>query len=156
MSVKIDRMRFQPNNFSYNLGLLAFLIYIVYIGSTLDYIPKKLTLGMEVMIDLGFFMVLVLGMEKVKNYSVQWSVYLILLGISCLLRYFWHPMVLKSLNFDDVALVSGVSILVSGILIIIGGVVGYIRSSILMKYLKETGLTMDSIDDSHNPDGSKK
>ena len=137
MSTKIDRMRFQPNNHSYRLGLLASLIYIVYIACTLDYIPKNMTLGLEVMINLVFFMILFFGLEKVKNYSIKWSIYSIILGSCTILRILWHPFVLNGLDLKEKALSSGVSLAIAGILIIVSGVIGYRKSNMLMNYLNK-------------------
>ncbi|MGD9201336.1 MAG: hypothetical protein PVI26_07220, partial [Chitinispirillia bacterium] len=86
MSHKIDRMRFQPNTISYYLGLLGFLAYIVYITSTMDFIPKKLSLGIEIMFDLVFLMTLFYCMERVKNYDRRWSIFMVILGIITILR----------------------------------------------------------------------
>lgn len=163
MNVKIDRMRFQLNHLSYWLGILGFLIYIVYISVTLDNIPKTMTLGLEVMLNLFFFMILFLGLERTRQYDKKWSLYVILLGIITLLRILWHPMVLNSLKTDNrvliggvsrTAFISGASLAITGTLIIISGVIGYRKSCLLFKYLAETGLDLN--DFSYNPDGTKK
>lgn len=154
MSTKIDRMRFQLNHLSYRLGFLGFLIYIVYVATTLDFIPKKMTMGLEIIIDLFFFMILFLGLEKIKNYSVKWSIYVILLGISTLLRVFWHPLVLVNLQLQQYAWISGVSITLAGILITISGIIGYRKSNILLNYLNQTDLKLNNL--GHNANGIKK
>lgn len=147
-------MRFQLNNLSYRLGLLGFLIYIVYVAVTMDYIPKQITLGLEVMINLVFFMILFFSLEKVKNYSIKWSIYSIILGSFTLLRILWHPFVLNDLKLKELALISGMSLAIAGILIIVSGIIGYRKSSMLLNYLNKTGLNM--IKFGYNPDGTKK
>jgi len=141
MSLKIDRMRFQPNKTSYYLGLLGFVAYIIYLAATLDYIPKNIFLGLEIMIDLVFLMTLFYGMEKVKNYNLRWSFYMIILGIINILRALWHPIVLGTIDeLMDKAVISGISIIIAGVLIIISGIIGMRKSRLLSNYLKKTGL----------------
>ncbi len=143
MNTKIDLMRFQLNNLSYKLGLSGFVLYVVYITSTLDLIPKNFGLGLEIMINLAFFMVLFLGLEKVRNYSRVWSLRIIALGILSVLRVLWHPVVLFHLGVGEMALRSGLSLLLAGVLIMASGIIGYRKSRILNRYLEETGRTAE-------------
>ena len=134
MDLKKDRMRYQANQVSYNLGLFSFLFYCIYLASTMDNIPKNILLGLEIFINLGVLMVLFLGIEKARNYNVGWSWTIIALGSVSILRVFWQPFVLLRENIPEKALWSGVSILLSGIFLVISGIIGARKGRILEKY----------------------
>jgi hypothetical protein len=106
----------------------------------MDFIPKKLSLGIEIMFDLVFLMTLFYCMERVKNYDRRWSIFMVILGIITILRVLWHPIVLKNIGLMNQALSGGISIIISGVLIIASGIIGIRKSTLLKDYLNKTGL----------------
>ncbi|WP_319415741.1 hypothetical protein [Marispirochaeta aestuarii] len=134
MNTRVDRMRYQQNQKSYNIGLLSFLFYCIYIANTLDYIPKTMSLGIEILISLAIFMGLFLGIEGARNYSVKASRNIILLGALIILKVFWHPLVLWNMEMPNQALWSGGTVIISGVFLVLSGIVGLRRGLALEEY----------------------
>lgn len=150
-NVKIEKMRYQENKSSYNLALIAFLINQYYLVTTLNHLQISYHVGIEIAINLVTFMMLFLGMEKVKDHDRRWSEYFMILAVVDLLRVFYMP---KMLYGQAIALIqtgeevsiqtgnaimvasykSGVALVVMAILILISGIIGYRKANALRKY----------------------
>ena len=82
-NLKIERMRYQENKISYYLALMAFLLNLYYLTVALNKLTIDYHIGIEILINLTMFMLLFLGMEKVKKHDVNWSVGFVVMSMFC-------------------------------------------------------------------------
>lgn len=153
----IEKLKYQENKFAYNLALIAFLSNQVYLVQVLDNTTKDFNLGIEIFINLGMYMFLFLGMERVKNHHRNWSIGFIVMGCAFFLRIFYLPLNILKLAKDleviadtnsmlvagdlrTAALIAIVSISIAGILIIISGIHGYKQSVTIKNYYERLEL----------------
>lgn len=91
-NIKVEKMRYQNNSLSYMLGMLGIIASIfaafVMLNSYASYdyivIPKIL---MNIVILLFGF----ISCEKVKAYSKNYSIFMMIIGGVCVARIFWFP-----------------------------------------------------------------
>jgi len=150
-NIKIEKMRYQENKFSYNLALAAFLLNMYYLVVTLDNLTISYHIGIEIAINLGTFMFLFLGMESVKDHDLKWGQYFMGLALFYLIRLLYMPKMLlaqaneliqmgDAVNVETgktiliAAYKSGGSLVVMSILILISGYVGYRKARALRDY----------------------
>jgi hypothetical protein len=153
-NLKIEKMSYQDNKLSYNLGLWGFFLNLYYLVVTLNKLDISYHLGIEITISLVTFMLLFLAMERVKRHDYLWSYIMIGLGISYLMRVAYLPMKLFEQGNNllqaatEVSKVSGSSMIEAGrqsmialivisIVVTISGVVSLIKASRLRNYEKQ-------------------
>lgn len=153
----IEKLKYQENKFAYNIALVAFLINQIYLVQVLDNMTKDFNIGIEIFINLGMYMFLFLGMERVKNHHKNWSIGFIVLGSSFFLRIIYLPlMILNNSNeikllgdensllvasdLRTAAIIAMITVAVAGLLIIISGIHGYKQSVIIKNYYERLEL----------------
>lgn len=138
----VEKMRYQSNTFGYWISLLALSCTIVYVFMILNIVKPDPMVAVKIMMNIILFFVTFLGMEKVKNYSVKWSITMIVLGGIALLRILWMPLqvIRDGGEFGKVSAGKGtllIGLLVAGAgLYVLSGVVSFIKSVALRAYLK--------------------
>lgn len=155
-SKNIERMRYQANKTSYSLALIAFLLNQYYLIVVMNNLTISFHIGIEILINLIVYMLLFLGMEKVRYYSVSWSKFFMWLGLFFVVRIAYMPLFLfkeaKELlaiadEFSIVtaqakytaAYTSAITIFVVGLLVLISGFIGYKKAVSLKSYDEKMG-----------------
>lgn len=153
--IKKDRMRFTKNTLSSTLCYVAILFNVLYFANVystdIGNYYYNLQIGMSVVYNLLFLLFTFLCSEGVKNYSKAYSIALAVIGAMQVVRIFGiptkaHNTVISLDNvetavMDDKQFVTLIVFLViSAACCIAAGIVGYIKTSTLENYKKETGL----------------
>lgn len=153
-TIKKDRMRYKTNNLSSNLALLAVVINVLYFvciyKSDVSTYYYTYLIGISVIYNLVFMLAAFLSSIGVKNYKINFSIVLIVIGALQIIRIFGFPMN----AFNTVIAVDGVDTRVmqeyqfirtlvyligSSALLIAAGVIGIIRTKILQEYKRQIG-----------------
>lgn len=145
--IKRDRMRFTKNSLSSSLALLALVFNVFYFVSLYRinysyYYTWKI--GLSILFNLVFMLIVFLSSEGVKNYKLSYSVILIVVGAAQLLRITYIPQTAHGMLIGDgvTAMTDAqfiravVFLCVSAALLILSGIVGVIRSRMLHDYKK--------------------
>ena len=155
-TVKKDRMRFTKNKLSSTFCYLAILfnvLYFVEIYTTdIGNYYYTMHIGFSIVYNLLFLLFTFLCSEGVKNYGKGHSVSLVVIGALQIVRIFDIPAKAHSATISlggvEQAVMSDgqftrivVFLVVSAACCIIAGVIGFIRTTILENYKKETGLS---------------
>ncbi len=89
-----EMMRYRNNSLSYKLGMLGILLSLL--GAFICF--NSYTWGVEVLLKLAINIIILLfgflAIEKVKAYSEKYSYVLIGMGVVCIARIFWIPLIL--------------------------------------------------------------
>ncbi len=150
----VEKLKYQDNKISYNLALLAFLVNQYYLIIVMNNVKVDYNVGIEIFINLIFYMFLFLGMEKVKLHHLSWSKFFLVIGGFFFLRIAYIPMIIRAeakeltLLGDDLSLQvaevlekatmnSIVALIVCGVLIIISGLYGMRLSLKLKNYYEQ-------------------
>lgn len=154
-TIKKDRMRYKTNSLSSNLALLAVIVNVLYFvciyKSDVEKHYYSYKIGLSVLYNLIFMLVVFLSSIGVKNYKINFSIVLIVVGALQLLRIIYIP--LDAYNTVIVPLSGNpyramgraqlVRVLIyligSAALLIASGVIGIIRSKILINYKRQIG-----------------
>ncbi len=99
-TIQRDRMRFTRNTLSANLVLLAILFNVFYfiniyksdIGHNVGNFYYQIRIGASIIYNLVFMLAAFLSSEGVKNYKINFSYVLIIIGILQIVRIFILPM----------------------------------------------------------------
>ena len=153
-TLKKDRMRFKTNSLSSNLALLAVVINVLYFvciyKSDVSTYYYTYIIGISVIYNLVFMLAAFLSSIGVKNYKINYSVVLIVIGALQIIRIFGIPMG----AFNAIIQVDGVDtrvmqeyqfirtlvyLISSSVLLIAAGVIGIIRTKILENYKRQIG-----------------
>lgn len=146
--VKRDRMRFTKNSLSSSLALLAIVadvFYFVNIYQTNLSYYYTWQIGVSVLVNLVFLLIVFLSSEGVKNYKMSYSIVLVLVGIAQFARVLGLPT-----QAHNAEVAGGTEIIhamgdkqymtliiylgISGVLLIAAGVIGAVRSKMLSDY----------------------
>lgn len=153
----IEKLRYQENKFAFTLALLAFLVNQVYLVKVLNGMPKDYNIGIEIFINLAMYLVLFLGMERVKNHHKNWSITFMVMGGLFFTRVFYIPrMMLKvakeikvlgdenslvvAAEMNQAAIIAIIAVIVAGLLILISGIHGYKQSETIKSYYEKLEL----------------
>lgn len=132
-----ERMKYQTDKLSYwfcILSIIANMTYFVSIYTNRSVDPDWVT-GADVLINIIFMMVVFLASEKLKIYSRNWNIVVLVIGALQALRIFWLPSHYKGLEM----LVEGryvfavVCLTISAAMLFAGGINATINSRILSK-----------------------
>lgn len=153
--VKKDRMRFTKNTLSSTLCYIAILFNVLYFASVystdVGSYYYNVEIGASVVYNLLFLLFTFLCSEGVKNYSKGFSIFVTVIGALQLVRILGIPMKAHTttviinkveqivMNNEQFVWVV-VCLVISSACCIAAGVIGFIRTTILEKYKKETGL----------------
>ncbi len=151
---KIEKLIYQENKISYNLALLALLVNQYYLVKVLNNTDLTYHIGIEIFINLFIYLLLFLGMEKVRKHHPNWSLILIGIGIGFFARIFYMPR--RILKVADMAYTAGderslqvaenlvkavqqanFALIIAGILIVVSGLLGYKQAMSIKNYYKK-------------------
>ena len=149
--IRKDRMRYTKNTTSSGFALLAILFNVFYFVSIYrsnvgTYYYTWLT-GVSIVYNLVFMLTVFLCSEGVKNYKINYSVTMIIVGALQIVRIFIIPAkaaaTVIEINKEERAVMLPaqhtrviVFLLVSAFFLVAGGIIGIIRSKTLEAYNK--------------------
>ena len=98
-SIRLDRMRFTKNTLSSSLVLVAILFNVFYfiniyksdVNHNVGNFYYQIRIGASIIYNLVFMLAAFLSSEGIKNYKIQYSYVLVLLGILQVVRIFILP-----------------------------------------------------------------
>lgn len=90
-NLKTQKMRYQKNSLSYNLGLLGLACSIFAAFICLNSIRPQMVVIVKILMNILIFLVGFLAMEKAKTYQEKYGYTLVVLGGISFLRIFWYP-----------------------------------------------------------------
>ena len=153
MNIKLDKMRYQPNVLSYDLGFLAIAFNVLYLFAALNTLVPSLATAVKILLNIVLILMTFLAIEKCKKYSKEYSIILIAFGIISLLRLLYVPLQIY-LSYDLVdetgSLVSTVIktivptkdlirmvvyLVIMSVCFLTSGIFSYVRSMKLEKYV---------------------
>ena len=154
-TIKKDRLRYTKNKLSANLAYLAILFDVLYFvsiySSDVDTFYYSIMIGFSVLYNLVFLLAAFLSSEGVKNYQLNYSWFIMVVGVFQFARIFGIP----RLAHSAVTTVDGVEmpvmgngqfayvvacLVISGVACIASGAAGVYKTTTLTKYMKEKGL----------------
>ena len=153
-TLKKDRMRFKTNSLSSNLALLAVVINVLYFvciyKSDVSNYYYTFNIGLSVMYNLVFMLAAFLSSIGVKNYKINFSIVLIVVGALQVVRIFGIPMnahnTMVTIGSEERRVMTDyqfirtlVYLIGSAALLIASGVIGIIRTKILTNYKRQIG-----------------
>lgn len=154
-TIKKDRLRYTKNKLSANLAYLGILFDVLYFvsiyGSDVGNYYYTMTIGFSVIYNLVFLLVAFLSSEGVKNYKVNYSYAIIVVGILQFVRIFGIPRMAHSakmlLDGEEIMVMAdkqfyyvAICLVLSGVACIVSGAVNLYKASVLTKYKTENGL----------------
>ena len=154
-TIKKDRLRYTKNKLSANLAYLGILFDVLYFvsiySSDVDTYYYNISIGFSVLYNLVFLLIAFLSSEGVKSYKLNYSYFIIVVGLLQFVRIFGIPRMAHStmINVDGVdTMVMGngqfayvvACLVISGVACIISGIAGVYKTTTLTKYMKEKGL----------------
>jgi len=154
-TIKKDRLRYTKNKLSANLAYLGILFDVLYFvsiySSDVDTYYYNISIGFSVLYNLVFLLIAFLSSEGVKSYKLNYSYFIIVVGLLQFVRIFGIPRMAHStmINIDGVdTMVMGngqfayvvACLVISGVACIISGIAGVYKTTTLTKYMKEKGL----------------
>lgn len=153
-TIKKDRMRFKTNSLSSNLALLAVVINVLYFvciyKSDVSTYYYTYNIGLSVMYNLVFMLAAFLSSIGVKNYKINYSIVLIVIGALQIVRIFGIPLGAyntvieiggeeRRVMLDKQFVRTLIYLISSAALLIASGVIGIIRTRILTNYKRQIG-----------------
>lgn len=152
-TIKKDRMRFKTNGLSSTLTILAILLNVLYFvciyksNATYYY---TYNIGLSIIYNLVFMLAAFLSSIGVKNYKINFSIVLIVIGALQIVRIFGIPMgafnTIVKVGGEDTRVMQEyqfirtlVYLIGSAALSIAAGVIGIIRAKILQNYKRQIG-----------------
>ena len=154
-TIKKDRLRYTKNKLSANLAYLGILFDVLYFvsiySSDVDTYYYNITIGFSVLYNLVFLLAAFLSSEGVKSYKLNYSWFIMVVGVLQFVRILGIPRMAHStvINIDGVeTLVMGngqfayvvACLVISGVACIVSGIAGVYKTTTLTKYMKEKGL----------------
>lgn len=141
MKTNVERMRYQTESVSYALcllGLVANVCYFLHMFRN-NSLSQTWVIGVDVIYNIVFMLITFLAAENAKRYRLKWSYGIAAIGLLQIVRIFILP--LNYYNSGQLTqekfIYAIVYLSASALLLIAGAVVCYIKSDILLKYLKE-------------------
>lgn len=141
MSIKIDKMQYQPNGISYTLAFLSIAFNSYYLLTVINNrsIVPTVGIALKILFNIAFILIVFLGMVKVKAYEKKWSYVLFGFGVITLLRIFYIP--LRAFAIPSISTLYTIHLiiilLIIAALLISSAVIAYIKCVALEKYLKD-------------------
>lgn len=154
-TIKKDRLRYTKNKLSANMAYLAILFNVLYFvsiyASDVNNYYYNISIGLSVLYNLVFMLTAFLSSEGVKNYKLNYSWIIMVVGVLQFARIFGIPMrahkALTTLNGVDTVVMENkqfayvcICLIISGVACLISGAVGVYKSTVLTKYMKDNGL----------------
>ncbi len=141
----VEKMRYQPNSTSSKYVILTIIMNVIFLFYALNVLDYNIFLGIKVLANIFLTLYLFLAMEKVKAYSIRYSISLIVIGILAIFREFYVPlkMIKEKTEPKDKIIIMMVLLLFVSVSMIISGVIGYKKAKLLTSYLKEKGNNHD-------------
>lgn len=137
---RIERMHYQANKFGASFVLLAIILNCIVMSliyENLGIIPS-LRIGIDILLNILFILVCFLSSEKVKVYSINWSIATIVLAGVTVLRIFFIPLWALDQNYigkTSFIIYMLFYLIVAGLLVA-SGIISLIRSRKLRDFLK--------------------
>lgn len=138
MNIKYDKMRYQKNKLSYNLALIALVFNTLYIFKVLSIVKPDFFIGLKILANIGLMLSVFLAMEKVKAYSKNWSIFLIVIGVLNFLRTLYAPLLIYQIRqaFERDVIIALMYLGFISLFFILAGTVGLSKTISLTKYLE--------------------
>ena len=149
--IQMDRMRYTQNSLSSGLALLAILFNVFYFvsiyKSDVGSYYYNILIGASIIYNLVFMLATFLASEGVKNYKVQYSWLLIVIGVLQVVRIFIlprmaHEAVVTVNKVSVVAMQDGqfirvvIYLILSAVCCLAAAVIGIQKSHALNAYMK--------------------
>jgi hypothetical protein len=138
MNRNAERMQYQPDKLSYWLCILSIVFNAVYFVGlyTNRSVAPDVTIGIDILTNIVFMMIVFLGSEKLKAYEKKWNMNVMIVGAFQILRIFWVPMHFNRLEMliEGRYTLAVISLLLSGILLLIAGINSSINLGILSRF----------------------
>ena len=149
-SIRLDRMRFTKNTLSSSLVLVAILFNVFYfiniyksdVNHNVGNFYYQIRIGASIIYNLVFMLAAFLSSEGIKNYKIQYSYVLVLLGILQVVRIFILPAQAAATEVTVAGVTSRVMhtrvviyLLISAACCLAAAVIGYKRSRELAAHL---------------------
>ncbi len=149
--VKVDRMRYEKNKASSNLAILAILFnalfFVEIYRSDVGTWYYTILIGVSIVYNLLFMMIVFLISEGSKNYKVQYSWIAILMGVLQLARLAVYPRMAYAATTQATGEVVNVMskaqfirvvifLILSGLCLFLSGGVGIVKHTALKKHLE--------------------
>ncbi len=153
--IRKDRLRYTKNKLSANLAYVAILFNVLYFvsvySSDVNNYYYNIGIGLSVLCNLLFLLTAFLSSEGVKNYKMNYSYIIMVLGLMQFLRIFGIPArahkALTVLDGVETTVMGDkqftyivVCLIISGVACIASGIINAYKSYTLTKYQKEHGL----------------
>ncbi len=95
--MKLEKMRYFDNSISHKLGYAGILCSLIAMFIALNTMSPAYYMGgvgvvIAILMNIAILLTGFLTVEKVKAYSIGYSIYSIVLGGLCVLRIFWFPL----------------------------------------------------------------
>ena len=143
--VSIEKLKYRTDKLAYSLAILGLFINVLYFTTLYinnDNFYYSWKMGISVVYNLVFMLLVFLFAEEVKHYHRNYAVFLIIIGLLQIVRIFIYPkqgLVAGSLSQNSYKILC-VYLLVSGTLLICSGICSWIKSTILIKFVKNKKL----------------
>lgn len=154
-TIKKDRLRYTKNKLSANLayvGILFDVLYFVSIyGSDVNDYYYTITIGFSVVYNLVFLLSVFLSSEGVKNYKLNYSWFVMVVGALQFVRILGLPTMahkaMTTIAGEQVTVMNDkqfayvvLCLVLSGVACIASGLIGIYKAQVLTNYKKEHGL----------------
>ena len=154
-TIKKDRLRYTKNKLSANLAYLAILFDVLYFvsiySSDVDTYYYTMTIGFSVLYNLVFLLTAFLSSEGVKNYKLNYSWVIMVVGVLQFVRILGIPRMahntILALDGAETVVMGNqqftwvcTCLILSGLACLASGLAGVYKATTLNKYLKEKGL----------------
>lgn len=143
-----EKLLYQTNKVSYIFGYLGILFNVVFLFLTFNTVDLKLyslPIGIKIFANIIVLLITFLSIEKVKYYSIKYSIYQIFLGLITIGRLFWLPrlffqgkyVVGKYMeSYQSRAFLIGSFLALAGIMFLLSGIIGLLKA-LKIKNLKK-------------------
>jgi hypothetical protein len=139
--VSIDRKKYKKDGLPYGLTLLGLLVNVFYFFTLYknnDNFYYSGLMGISVLYNLIFMLIVFLSAEEIKNYHRKYAVVLFLIGLGQIFRISFYPRqalragVLSVYHFKVIT----VYLCLSALLLMAAAIISFINSTILKRYIE--------------------
>ena len=153
-TIRLDRMRYTKNTFSSGFALLAILFDVLFFislyESDVGTYYYNILIGASILYNLIFMLAAFLSSEGVKNYNINYSWLMILLGVGQIIRIFIYPVqahaAVVTVREQTVSVMTDgqfirvtANLILSAVCLFVGAFVGISRSRALSSHLSSLG-----------------
>lgn len=140
-TISIEKMKYKTDRLAYTLAILGLLINVLYFSTFYknnDNFYYTWKLGISVLYNLVFMLLVFLFAEEVKHYHRAYAVALSIIGVLQIARIFIYPQAAfeASVLTPNVHIMLCVYLGISGVLLISSGICSWIKSTILLSFIK--------------------